>query len=82
MTVNTNTAEALRTLCIVNFGHEHPTTIKVFSLLAEGYEILATEAFAQGFLDEVNERQDEEDFSDDIDESGFDPYEGCYTFDC
>jgi hypothetical protein len=26
--------------------------------------------------------EEEDDFSDDVDESGFDPYEGCYTFDC
>lgn len=24
----------------------------------------------------------EDDFSDDADECGFDPYEGCYTYDC
>lgn len=26
--------------------------------------------------------EEEDDFSDDVDECGFDPYEGCYTFDC
>ena len=26
--------------------------------------------------------EDEEDFPDDIDESGFNPYMGCYDFDC
>lgn len=25
---------------------------------------------------------EENDWNDDVDETGFDPYEGCYTFDC
>jgi hypothetical protein len=25
---------------------------------------------------------EEDDYEDDVDECGFDPYEGCYTYDC
>lgn len=86
LTVNASTAEALRTLCIVNLGHEHPTTIEVFSLLEEGYEVLAIEAFAKGFLARLNEEEDpwdeDEEYLNGDEEMGFDPYEGCYTFDC
>ena len=39
-----------------------------------------------GFGDNEDEEVDEEDYADDCDswdaEVGFDPYEGCYTFDC
>jgi hypothetical protein len=31
---------------------------------------------------EFTEPNKDEDFEDDVDESGFDPYEGCYTYDC
>lgn len=29
-----------------------------------------------------DEIEDFDEFSDDVDETGFDPYEGCYTWDC
>lgn len=29
-----------------------------------------------------DEDEDSDEFSDDVDETGFDPYEGCYTWDC
>lgn len=29
-----------------------------------------------------NEDEDFDEFVDDVDECGFDPYEGCYTYDC
>ena len=42
-------------------------------------EIYETEyAEALAFADYA----EEEDFVDDCDECGFDPYEGCYTWDC
>ena len=31
---------------------------------------------------EYDDDEDYEDFDDDYDECGFDPYEGCYTYDC
>lgn len=30
----------------------------------------------------INTNSEEEDFEDDVDETGFDPYSGCYTYDC
>lgn len=35
-----------------------------------------------GETGEVIEASDEEDYEPDVDECGFDPYEGCYTYDC
>ena len=35
-----------------------------------------------GETGEVIESSDEEDYEPDVDECGFDPYEGCYTYDC
>ena len=34
------------------------------------------------FEDDDRTEQDYEDYGPDPDECGFDPYEGCYTFDC
>ena len=38
------------------------------------------------YNDDWDEEEDpiyeNEDWEDDVDEAGFDPYEGCYTFDC
>lgn len=31
---------------------------------------------------EPDENEDFNEFPDDVEESGFDPYEGCYTYDC
>ena len=36
--------------------------------------------FGSGEEDDLD--YEDEDFDDDVDECGFDPYEGCYTFDC
>lgn len=71
----------LRDLCTNIFGLEHPTTIEVFQLLEDGYECLALEAFCQATLVFLNPEEDE-DFPDEVDEAGFDPYEGAYTWDC
>lgn len=32
--------------------------------------------------DEEDEEEEGEDFDDNVDETGFNPYEGCYDFDC
>ena len=34
------------------------------------------------FWEYLNELEDDPDFLPDVDEMGFDPYAGCYTFDC
>lgn len=74
----TNTAEAILTLAIANFGEpDHATTV-IKNLLAKGDEQGALEAFIEAYQDYFVE----EEFVDDVDECGFDPYEGCYTYDC
>ena len=75
----------LRDLCTNLFGFEHPTTIEVFQLLEDGFECLALETFCQATLALLRPEADEdegEDFPDEVDEAGFDPYEGAYTWDC
>lgn len=71
----------LRDLCTNLFGFENPTTIEVFQLLEDGFECLALETFCQATLALLNPEEDE-DFPDEVDEAGFDPYEGAYTWDC
>jgi hypothetical protein len=34
------------------------------------------------FWEDLDEMEDDPDFLPDADEVGFDPYAGCYTFDC
>lgn len=34
------------------------------------------------FIDEEEEEEEDKDFEDDVDETGFNPYAGCYDFDC
>lgn len=77
----TNTAHALHTLCVVYFGEDDGTTLQVLSLLDEGYELLAVEAFSRAYLEKIDP-DNCDDFNDDVDECGFDPYQGCYDFDC
>lgn len=77
----TNTAHALHTLCVVYFGEDDDTTLQVLSLLDEGYELLAVEAFSRAYLEKIDP-DNCDDFNDDVDECGFDPYQGCYDFDC
>ena len=40
------------------------------------------ECWDKMFGDEEEEDYEEEDFEDDVDETGFNPYEGCYDYDC
>ena len=41
------------------------------------------ECWDKMFGDEEEEEEEEyEDFEDDVDETGFNPYEGCYDYDC
>lgn len=81
--MTTNITTHLRDLCATIFGLEHPTTIEVFQLLEDGFECLALETFCQAALALLRPEADEdEDFPDEVDEAGFDPYEGGYTWDC
>ena len=63
---------------IRNFGFEDPRTITIAFLEEEGKHQLAEELYEVLTADE-----DEDcDCEPDVDECGFDPYEGCYTYDC
>lgn len=66
----TITDKAIRT-----FGFEDARTITIAFLEEEGKHELAEELFK-------TLTDDEDDYEPDIDECGFDPYEGCYTYDC
>lgn len=77
---------------IKTFGFEHPITITIAFLEEQGKTDLAEQLFeeceelahphwAQDDDDEDPWDEDEE-YLDEADETGFDPYEGCYTFDC
>ena len=65
------------------FGHENPITITIAVLEEQGKHELAERLFEE-CATEVYEDDFETDcdYPDDVDECGFDPYEGCYTFDC
>lgn len=71
------------------FGFESPITITIAVLEEIGKHELAEELFEEcEELAHPHWTQDDDDldstahFIDDVDECGFDPYEGCYTYDC
>lgn len=81
----TTLAKAIR-----RFGFEDARTITIAYLEEAGKATLAEELYATLVGDEEEEEDDEplyynedwDDFEAEADECGFDPYEGCYTFDC
>ena len=48
------------------------------------YRRLSAYDFEDGIGDLIADMDEEDDWDDepDVDECGFDPYEGCYTYDC
>lgn len=68
---------------IRNFGFEDPRTITIAFLEQSGKSQLAEELYEVLTATDEDE-DDDEDFYyiDESDESGFDPYMGCYTGDC
>lgn len=71
------------------FGFESPITITITVLEEQGKTDLAKQLFEEcEELAHPHWAQDDDDldstvhFIDDVDECGFDPYEGCYTYDC
>lgn len=67
------------------FGFEDPITITIAVLEEQGKHELAEQLFEEcEELAHPHWAQDDEDedFEDDADECGFDPYMGCYTGDC
>ena len=67
------------------FGFENPITITIAVLEEQGKHELAEQLFEEcEELAHPHWAQDDEDedYEPDVDECGFDPYEGCYTYDC
>lgn len=68
---------------IRNFGFEDPRTITIAFLEETGKHQLAEDLYEILTNNEECEDEDEDfDYIDESDESGFDPYMGCYTGDC
>ena len=65
---------------IRNFGFEDPRTITIAFLEEEGKHQLAEELYE--VLTADDDEDEDCDCEPDVDECGFDPYEGCYTYDC
>lgn len=66
------------------FGSDSPITITIAVLEEQGKTDLAEQLFEE--CEELAHphwtQDDDEDYEPDVDECGFDPYEGCYTYDC
>lgn len=73
------------------FGFENPITITIAFLEEQGkhelaeqlYEECATEYYDDDYIGDADDLDLDEEWGDDGNlEAGFDPYEGCYTYDC
>jgi hypothetical protein len=67
------------------FGFKNPITITIAVLEEQGKTDLAEQLFEEcEELAHPHWAQDDEDkdYEPEADECGFDPYEGCYTYDC
>ncbi len=79
-----HTREIIKDLAIINLGHEHPATIEIFTI----DEREKDDAVAVGKMVEVLEANletthiESEDWEDDVDEIGYNPYLGCNDWDC
>lgn len=62
---------------IQTFGFENPITITIAVFEEQGKHELAEQLF-----EECAKEVYDDDYEPDVDECGFDPYEGCYTYDC
>lgn len=67
--------KAIRTL-----GFENPITITIAVLEEQGNHKLAEQLWEE--IRQGADLEEDEDEEPDVDETGFDPYEGCYTWDC
>ena len=67
--------KAIRTL-----GFENPITITIAVLEEQGRHELAAQLWEE--ITQGADLEEDEDEEPDVDETGFDPYEGCYTYDC
>jgi hypothetical protein len=72
------------------FGFENPITITVAVLEEQGKTDLAERLFEEckelahphWCEDDEDEWDEDEEYLNGDEEMGFDPYEGCYTYDC
>lgn len=78
---------------IRTYGFENPITITIAVLAEQGKTDLAEQLYNECAALGCEEWEEEEpleglsdeeydEYLDEADECGFDPYEGCYTFDC
>lgn len=67
---------------IRTFGFEDVRTITIAVLEEQGKTELAEQLFKTLTDDEEYEDDYDSGYDTDADECGFDPYEGCYTYDC
>ena len=67
--------KAIRTL-----GFENPITITIAVLEEQGRHELAAQLWEE--ITQGADLEEDEDYEPDVDETGFDPYEGCYTYNC
>ena len=78
------TRDIIKDLAIINLGHEHPATIEIFTI----DEREKDDTVAVGKMVEVLEANletthiESEDWEDDVDEIGYNPYLGCNDWDC
>lgn len=78
------TRDIIKDLAIINLGHEHPATIEIFTI----DEREKDDTIAVGKMIEVLEANletthiESEDWEDEVDEIGYNPYLGCNDWDC
>ena len=65
---------------IHTLGFENPITIAIAVLEEQGKHELAAQLWEE--ITQGEDLEEDEDYEPDVDETGFDPYEGCYTWDC
>ncbi len=68
---------------IQTFGFENPITITIAFLEEQGKTELAEQLFDECAKEVYDDDFETDcDYEDEADETGFDPYMGCYTGDC
>lgn len=67
---------------IQTFGFEDPRTITIAFLEETGKTALAEQLWEVLTENEEDPWDEDEEYIEGDEEMGFDPYEGCYTYDC
>ena len=67
---------------IRTFGFEDPRTITIAFLEETGKTALAEQLWEVLTENEEDPWDEDEEYIEGDEEMGFDPYEGCYTYDC